>query len=76
MMFLLGFITALIAVLIFYIIIRELIFKHGKFIRNIVENELNKLDDATLDKTQIVFPNKSKEIFDNENSTLEDLITK
>jgi predicted permease len=66
--FLLGFICALVWVFIGYVIIRELLFKYGRKIVNKTEVELNRLENFTQDRTEIVYPKIVQEAFKGSNS--------
>jgi len=69
-----GFALCLIFFTVSYLVLRELIFKYGKFITRKLENEINLFDEATKEGTEIVYPDNSKEIFDKEDSQIEDLL--
>lgn len=69
-----GFVLCLIFFTVSYWVLRELIFKYGKFITRKLENEINLFDEATKEGTEIIYPDNSKEIFDKEDSQIEDLL--
>jgi len=77
-MFLLGFILGFMLCFVFFLVsfltIREIIYKWGKVLRNRVESELNNWEDRTIDKTQIIYPDNSVEIFNKEESKIDDLL--
>lgn len=72
-LFLLGFLTCFIFFIVAYITIREIIFKYGKTFVKKIEAEIVRLEDSTKD-TEIIYPNYTQEIFNKENSNLEDLL--
>jgi ABC-type antimicrobial peptide transport system permease subunit len=69
-----GILIGIIFFLIAYAIMREIIFKHGKPIGRMIEDKLNTFETQTRDTAQIVYPDYSKEVFEHEGSTLNDLI--
>jgi Fe2+ transport system protein B len=77
-MFIIGFFTGLIfgiiLFLVAYAIMREIIFKWGKPLGRMLENQLNEYADKTSGATQIVYPDLTTEMFNKEGSTLEDII--
>ena len=72
-MFLLGFIAGIVWVFIGILIIREVIFRFGKQISSKIENDIARMHDATI-QTTIIYPDTTKEIFNKEESNLEDLL--
>lgn len=72
--FLLGFTFCFICFFVAFIILREIIYKYGKPLTRKLENELRLMEDACIDGTQIIEPDYSKEVFNAEASTIEDLI--
>lgn len=69
-----GFALCFIFFIVSYLVLRELIFKYGKFITRKLENEINLFDEATKDGTEIIYPDETREIFDKEDSQIEDLL--
>lgn len=57
-----------------YAIIKEIILKNGVQIKNKIEKEIRILKEATEEGSSIVFPDQSKEIFNNDNSNIKDLL--
>jgi hypothetical protein len=72
--FFMGFIFCFFLILLAFIIVREIIFKYGVPIKTIVERALDKFEDKTKNGTTIVFPETTKEIFDETDSKLSDLL--
>ena len=70
--FISGVTFTIVSFIVAYIIIDKLIFKYGKQVVRQIENKLNDFDNQTMDKTSIVYPNYTKEVFLQEDSTLED----
>ncbi len=71
-----GFALSTIIFITAYFIVRELIFKYGKFITRKIENEVNLLDELTKRGAEIVFPDYSEDIFKKEDSNIQDLLKK
>lgn len=72
--FFVGFFTGFSLFFLLFFIVRELIFRHGKFIVRRLEKEINVMYDKTQEGTEIIYPNNSKEIFEKEESKIEDLL--
>lgn len=70
--FLLGFAFCFICFLVAYAVIRIILFKWGKGISRLVENEVGRLQDKTNPGIDIVYPDLVKEAFNND-ATLDDL---
>lgn len=67
-----GIVFTFICFVVAYVILRELIFKYGKPIGRMIENQLNQMESKTQEGTEIVFPNHYEEMFNKDGSTLED----
>jgi len=80
MLFFIGFVAGFAFCFIFfmvsYIILREIIYKYGQQIRRRLEHELDGLEEKTKFGTEIIFPDDSKDIFKNEDTTIDDLVKK
>jgi hypothetical protein len=64
--FILGFSFCFISFCVAYLLLREVILKNGRVIRQRVERELSILEDATKDTTDIVYPDISKDIIESD----------
>ena len=71
--FFLGFFACFIFFLTSYVILKAIISKFGIQIREKTENNISKMGENTI-STQIIYPDNSKEIFNKENTKIEDLL--
>lgn len=70
--FIAGIVFTLVSFIVAYIIIDRLIFRYGKQVVRQIESKLNDCEQQTMDKTSIVYPNYTEEVFLKEDSTLDD----
>ena len=71
--FIFGFILCAMFMVISILTLREIIFKYGKTVKRVVENELNRYYDATLQETEIIYPDNTLDNF-KKSDKLEDLL--
>ena len=74
--FLFGFIAGMIflslALLLVYSMLTEILFRYGKPIARKMEHSFSVFDQLLKDQTEIVYPNYTEAVFQQEGSTLED----
>ena len=70
--FIAGVIFTIISFIVAYVIVEKLIFRHGKQMVRKIEDKVSEFEQSTMDKTDIVYPNYTEEVFLTEGTTLND----
>ena len=73
-LFFLGFITCLVIVFIALVLVDKIIFQYGKSISKFAEKRVIRLQDASMQGADIIYPKKSEEIFNAEGTTIDNLL--